>query len=326
MGGATLRALAGAVVALGYLATLQAVAVPESHTLRERPTDYRLAADVVSFPSLDGIALNGWWIPAQRGAARPTDQSAVRGTVILAHGRDANRSFMLSRARFLVESGYNAFPIDLRGSGESGGRYVTPGNLEALDILGAVEAARRRGARGPFVALGHSSGAVASLQAAARSPEIAAVIADGAFISVDQVLERATEVVGRDPQAAVWQKLELRTASRFMRSSWGRGFLTWVFYVRMGVQMDPHDADALPAIARVGERPVLFIAGERDAIATPEDARRMYDAAASPAKGFLVVPGAGHNSTDAAAPRLYETTVLRFLGAALGPPPKARGH
>jgi alpha-beta hydrolase superfamily lysophospholipase len=289
---------------MGYLATLPAVASPAARILGAAPS----GAAPMSFRSRDGIDLKGWWMPAIGSA---------RATVILAHGRDANRSFMVSRARFLVAHGYNAFPIDLRGHGESGGRYMTPGYLEALDILGAVDAARRRGAPGPFVALGHSSGAVAALQAAARSPEIAAVIADGAFLSVDRVLERATEIVGRDGRAPLAQKVALRVANWLLHSSGGRAFARWAFYLRTGAGLDPRDADALPAIAALGSRPVLFIAGAQDALATPEDARRMYDAAASPAKALLVVPGAGHNTTYGAAPDLYEARVLRFLAAAL---------
>jgi pimeloyl-ACP methyl ester carboxylesterase len=297
-------ALAVGLLVAGYLATLPGMASAASRRLGAAPADLGLAAEVVSFPSRDGIALKGWWMPAQ---------GAARGTVILAHGRDGNRSFMVSRAKFLVTHAYNAFPIDLRGHGESGGRYMTPGSLEALDILGAVDAARARGGRGPFVALGHSSGAVASLQAAARSPEIAAVIADGAFISPERVLERAAVVVGRDAHASRGQKLELRLANWFLHSTWGSGFVKWAFYVRTGVWVEPHDADALPAIARIGSRPILFIVGEQDAIAPPEDAQRMYEAALSRHKALLVVPGAGHNTTYGSGRELYEATVLRFL-------------
>lgn len=302
-----LAALAGLLVAVGYLGTMGGIPSPALRKLGAKPGDVGLDADTVSFRSRDGIDLKGWWIAALGGAG------AARGTVILAHGRDGNRSSMVSRARFLVTHGYNAFPIDLRAHGESGGRYMTPGALEALDILGALDAAKMRGARGPFVALGHSSGAVASLQAAARSPGIAAVIADGAFMSVDQVLARATAIVTQDPKASAVEKVGLRVANWLLHSSWGRAFADWAFYLRTGVRIEPQDADALPAIARMGARPVLFIVGEQDGIAPPEDARRMYDASAGPGKTLLVIPGAGHNSTYMAAPALYEAGVLRFL-------------
>jgi uncharacterized protein len=300
--GTVLAAGLGVLVVAGYVVTLPAVPSAAARILGATPP----GAELVSFRSRDGIDLKGWWMPAR---------GSVRATVILAHGRDANRSFMVSRARFLVAHGYDAFPIDLRGHGESGGRYMTPGSVEALDILGAVDAARGRGAHGPFVVLGHSSGAVAALHAAARTPEIAAVIADGAFISADSVLQRVTVIVGRDARASAAQRFALRMVTWLLQSRGGRAFARWAFYLRSGVHMDPRDADALPAIAALGTRPVLFIVGAQDALAPPDDARRMYAAAASPTKDLLIVPDAGHNTTYSAAPELYQARVLRFLGA-----------
>jgi pimeloyl-ACP methyl ester carboxylesterase len=168
--GLAIAVLVAVVVAAGYLATMQVVG-HLAPAFKSVPADYGLNAEVVSFQSLDGIDLKGWWIPAQ---------GTARATVILAHGNGGNRSSMLSRAGFLAANGYNAFPIDLRAHGESSGNYMTPGYLEALDILGAVEAAKRRGQAGPFVAFGYSYGARASLWAGARSNDIAAVIADAA--------------------------------------------------------------------------------------------------------------------------------------------------
>lgn len=301
--------LVGVVALAGYLATLPAIASRTSRRVGAAPSDLAVAAQVVSFRSRDGILLKGWWMPAV---------GVARATVILAHGRDGNRSFMVSRAKFLIAHGYNAFPIDLRGHGESEGRYMTPGYLEALDILGAVDAAKGRGVPGPFVTLGHSSGAVAALQAAARSPELVAVIADGAFLSVDSVLGRAAVIVARDAKAPLTEKVGLAMASRLSHTSWGRTFADWAFYLRTGVRIEPHAVDALPAIARIGVRPTMFIVGEQDGIATPTDARLMFDAALSPKKALLIVPGAGHNTTYAVAPTLYEARVIAFLTAALG--------
>src|SRR5574337_961101 len=173
-------ALAAMAVSAGFVAT-QGVVGHFAPSFKAVPADYGLAAEVVSFRSIDGTDLKGWWIPAQ---------GTSRGTVILAHGNGGNRSSMLSRAAFLAAIGYNAFPIDLRAHGDSAGNYMTPGYLEALDILGAVEAAKRRVQTGPFVAFGHSYGARASLWAAARSNEIDAVVADCAFVSIYGSLRR----------------------------------------------------------------------------------------------------------------------------------------
>ncbi len=307
---------AGLTAGAVYLATMQVVG-RFAETMRAVPADYGLSAEVVSFQSLDGSKLKGWWIPAQAPASASAGRHA-RGTVILAHGSSDNRSGMLSRAKFLVANGYNAFPLDLRAHGESEGRYMSPGYLEALDILGAVEEAKRRGAQGPFIALGHSYGAVASLWAAARSSQIAAVIADGAFLSNEDVAVHGAQIVARDPKASFWVKFGSRAAAELVGFRPALKFAYWAFYTRTGVRLNPGDADSLRAIAQMGQRPVLFIVGEKDGIALPEGGRQMYDAATSPKKAFLMVPGVGHNTTyNKASPRLYEDQVLEFLTRAL---------
>ena len=68
----------------------------------------------------------------------------------------ANRSRMLPYAAFLVRHRYNVLAVDLRNHGESGGKYITSGYLEARDILAAVTYVRQRGERGPIAVLGRS--------------------------------------------------------------------------------------------------------------------------------------------------------------------------
>ncbi len=71
------------------------------------------------------------------------------------------------------------------------------------------------------------------------------------------------------------------------------------------------------AVSLIGGRPILFIAGEKDQTAPPEDSQRMYDAAQTLLKTIVVVPGANHNFTFDADPALYKAKVLAFLDAAV---------
>jgi pimeloyl-ACP methyl ester carboxylesterase len=276
------------------------------------PSDYGLQSELVTFPSTDGIPLKAWWLPADRqtdAQGRAPAQSAFRQSVILAHGKDDNRSGMLPRAAFLVRHGYSVLDIDLRNHGESSGNYMTPGNLEALDILGGVLLLRSRGERGPIATFGFSYGAVAALRAADQSPEIAAVIADSAFISF------------ADLRQQVVSNAHLPMKSRVRAWLAGIPLLDQVteliFRLRSGVKLEQDNLDTVSVVARIRERPILFISGERDWIVPPENARRMYAQAQDPRKALLIIPGAEHNTTYTAATQLYEHQVLSFLANAL---------
>ena len=184
---------------VGYLATIPVVGNhPYWRELRERPENFGLKAEDVSFPSLDGIPLKGWYIRSH---------GISRGTVILAHGINANRSDMLSRANFLVRDNYNALLIDLRDHGESGGTFAGPGYMESRDILGALKYLEDRGRPGRIAVMGHSYGAVAALYAAVQSTEISAVLADSAFISFEDMVKRATTLLSKDPERSFVARL-----------------------------------------------------------------------------------------------------------------------
>jgi uncharacterized protein len=290
-------------LAAGFVATIPVVGHrPYWRTFRGQPGEYGLKAENVSFPATDGIPLKGWWIAAD---------GPPRGTVIIAHGINGNRSDMLPRAAFLVRDGYNALLIDLRDHGESGGTYAGPGYVESRDVIGALQYLRRRGIAGPIAAMGHSYGAVAALYSAAHTPDIAAVICDSGFISFADMVKRSTTLLAEDPERSFWERMGLRVAG-FRVTEWA---VKPIYYLRTGLWLDDEKANSLAAISRIGQRPVLFIAGENDKICPPQNAQRMYDASRSPAKRLLIVPNAAHDSTFSTDPKLYESAVIDFLQA-----------
>lgn len=290
---------------VGFLATIPVAGNhPYWRALRARPEDFGLKAENVSFSSTDGIPLKGWYIRSQGNS---------RGTLIIAHGINGNRSDMLSRGAFLVRDNYNTLLIDLRDHGESGGTYAGPGYMESRDILGALKYLQGRGEAGPIAVMGHSYGAVAGLYAASQSSDISAVISDSAFISFEDMVKRATTLLAKDPERSFWERLGLRLAG-FQVTEWA---VKPIYYLRTGAWLDGKKADSLVAISSIGMRPILFISGEKDEICPPQNAKRMYNAALSPEKRLLVVPNAEHDSTYSTAPQLYESTVVGFLQRAL---------
>ncbi|MBI3661001.1 alpha/beta fold hydrolase [Candidatus Acetothermia bacterium] len=274
---------------------------PEWRKFTATPEDYRLPVNVVEFTSTDGIKLKAWWFPAQ---------GTSRATVLLAHGNQSNRSRLLSRAAFLVKNGYNVLAIDLRAHGESEGNYQTPGYFEARDLLGAVRYVREvLKLKEPIVAFGHSYGGVAAIHAAVQSPEISAVIADSAFMSFQDLLTRYQKLTLDSPKAPFWAKVGM-SLMQFPPVSAAMGV---ILYLRTGVTFDQTQADALPQIPKLGNKPILFIAGDQDQVAPLENTQKMYEAARSPKKQLWIAKGASHNTTYSTVPEEYEATVLKFL-------------
>ena len=307
-----LLVLAGVFGIGGYVGSDQAIGnKPEWRKMVHSPAEYSLSSETVTLQSTDGVPLKAWWLPALpqnpgnrdiAEAASPEVPPAVN--VILAHGRDMNRSGMLPRAAFLIRHGYNVLDLDLRDHGESGGNYITPGYREAFDVMGGVAHIRARGERGPIVVFGYSYGAVAVLHAAARCPDIIAVIADSAFITPDDVLKNVAhhEGIPLKYKIGIW----MAQVPLLNRST------DFFFWMRTGVNLDRNKASGIAAARRIHDQSVLYISGQQDWLAPPQNARIMYEETPSAHKNFLLVPG-NHNTTYSGAPELYETNVLAFL-------------
>ena len=291
---------------VGYLATMPVVGNhPFWRQVRAWPQDFGLKAENVYFPADDGIILHAWYIPSE---------NPPRGTVILAHGIDGNASDMLPRAWFLARDHYNSLVVVLRAHGQSRGNYATPGYLEARDILGSLSYLRHgRHQGGPIAVFGHSYGAVAAIYAASRTPDIAAVVADGAFISFEKMMRRATILLAQDPDRSYMDRLGLRVVGT-RATEWA---VIPIYFLRTDVWPSPGQSDLLSAIPLINPRPILFIAGQEDEICPPENGRLMYEVADSPHKALFIVPGAEHDQTYAVAPHRYEQTVVKFLNSAL---------
>jgi len=128
-------------------------------------------------------------------------------------------------------------------------------------------------------------------------------------------------VVANDPNASIWRKLGVRlAASRTLQVA----VVLPMYALRTGHRLQLERASAQSAILGLGARPVLFIAGERDSVVPPENARRMYGAAPSPLKRLLIIPGAEHNNTYRVNAPLYEAEVLAFLHTVLAADTAAR--
>ena len=120
-----------------------------------RPDEYGMAYEDVYFPAMDGITLEGWFIPADSDRlvicnhCLPANRYGFPGHLApwknLGFG-DFEVNF-LPKYKALHDAGYNVLAYDLRNHGRSGagsGGLVGHGTLEYRDVIGSLRYARLR--------------------------------------------------------------------------------------------------------------------------------------------------------------------------------------
>ncbi len=255
------------------------------------PASFDLSFEDVSFTSRgDGVALSGWWIPAEN----------ARGTVVLVHGLNRSRIEMVKKAPFLHRLGWSVLVIDLRMHGKSGGERRSLGFHERLDVLGACDFAAKR-QPGPVVSWGISFGGAASVLAAADEPIIAGVVCDSSFRSLR---DTARHHVGIARRWRWWMAyVPVGPVSREA-----------VYWMGRRAGFDPDHLDVVRAAAKLGGRPALLVAGTGDERMPSEIAGELAAAAGDGATA-LVLASAGHGHAYKDATEAYEKAVTNLLDA-----------
>lgn len=245
--------------------------------LYDTPAEYGLGYRDVTFASRDGTPLHGWWIEGVKGK---------RGAMVVAHGNAENLSSHFRGWVWLAKAGYDVFIFDYRGYGKSGGEPSFDGVLDDTAAALKYAAAHYDGA---LYACGQSIGGVLLLNALSQEPypRYRAAVIDSSY----SALERAAA----------------QTLSKSLLT-WP---FQWVPYLTVNGEYDP--LEKLETI----EKPLLFIAGSRDAIISPNNSWQLFDAARRP-REFWLVTGAGH--IDALNRPDVQKALLEFLDEPVFPP------
>jgi pimeloyl-ACP methyl ester carboxylesterase len=244
------------------------------------PPPAGLDAEAVELASRSGSLLRGWFLGGDPG----------RGGVVLLHGIRADRRSMIGRARFLNEAGFALLLVDLQAHGESEGERITFGHLESRDAHAAVAFLRDRLPGEPVAALGSSLGGAACLLG--ESP-----------VEVDALI---LEAVYPDVETAIANRLRMRLGPP---GAWLTPLFTAQLRLRGGISA--RDLQPTSGIASLA-CPVLVLGGTEDRHTTPEDTRRLFEAAPEPRELWLV-EGATHVDLHRFAGERYEERILAFL-------------
>ena len=244
--------------------------------------------------SPDGTRLAGWYIPSGSGTG-PTGP-----TVVIVHGWGSNKSAMLDRAAILHDA-YNLLIVDLRNHGQSEAAATTQGIREADDVEAAVDWLESTKAPDIIAMVGVSMGAATALNAADDDLRIDAIVIEATHATMANAAQARLEVAGYPLS---------------LPGSWAILLGT---LIRTGE--DVSSADAIQAIERLDERPVLIISGGRDDAIGKSDAQDLLQAARdarSPAE-LRTCDEAGHANSLKACPEAYPGWVLGFLERELAP-------
>lgn len=208
------------------------------------------------------------WIVPSRGAPK--------ATVVLLHGIRMDKRSLSPIALALSDAGYRSVLVDLRGHGESTGRYLTYGSVESRDLSALLDALGddRRGCTGVY---GFSYGAAVAIELSARDERIGAVVSVAPFASLREV-------------TADYERKYLPATLQVVPDAWFQRA------VDAGGELAEFDPDRAAPVRSVtgSSAPLLLIHGTADTQVPLRHSTEIARAAGERAE-LLEVPGAGHD-------------------------------
>ncbi len=226
-----------------------------------------------------------------------------RAVVVLVHGFNAHSGYMAWRAEQLVDAGYAAYALDLRGRGKSEGErfYVEEFSDYLGDVDKLVNIARSENPGLPVFVLGHSAGGViATSYVYEHQDEIAGLVCESfAFdVGLPHLVQLALQGVGYlAPHVHVFS---LKNAD-FSRDPAAVEAMNSDPLIKDESQPAETASEMLKAAERLKEHmpafrvPVLILHGTDDKATRPAGSQYFYDHAGSTDKTLKLYEGHYHD-------------------------------
>ena len=280
--------LLGVISYISYSAADSLVHSPHEKAL-DFPENYGYTNyENVSFPAADdsSLTLYAWYFPpsAEKNGA----------TIIYVHGFQAERSWLLSQARFMIDEGYGALLLDLRNSGESDGDTTYFGAKEWHDVEGAINylSTRPKVNMSLLGIMGRSMGGGVVIRAQAELGVFKFVIAQSTFTSVPELVDQVVPLSTGLPSFPFAPLI--------------------VFFGSKQTGIDVNAVNSVEQLQRFSGTPILVMHGTEDDWIPFTQGQALYETANEP-KQFYAIEGARHFPVLDTDPEGIKKVLLDFV-------------
>ncbi|WP_457597664.1 alpha/beta hydrolase [Hydrogenimonas sp.] len=251
----------------------------EHRPIRHTPAEWGADYETITHTASDGIVLRGWWVPGRGERA-----------VLLLHGKGGDRNGeqtgIFELGRWYWERGYHVMMADMRGHGESGGKYTYFGVREHVDMLRWIDALDTK-RRYRWALHGFSLGAATALMMQQKAPgRFTWVVADAPWIDFATLVKKELE-------------------KRAWLPPFTYPYVRWVAETFFGQSFKIADNQA--RCQRLCGRPVLYLFEDEDTLLTPYQRERLETLC--PRAETVRFAGVGHVEAFRDDPKAYTETL-----------------
>ena len=212
---------------------------------------------------------------------------------IVLHGYRSSPKSVLTIGEHFSKEGYNVLIPNMRGCGESEGKYIGMGWLDKDDLQVWIKLIVEQNENSEIILHGSSMGSATVLMASGDNlpSNVKAIIADSGYTSVWDIFASEAKKRFNIPKFPVLNMFQV------------------VAQIRAGYNIKK--ASALDQVKK-SKTPILFIHGDADDFVPEYMCEQLYEAA-NCKKEKLIIEGAGHTDPKYKEPETYYNKIFEFI-------------